>query len=145
MAMPTQGQIITPQYSSLPQTSQPSTGAQTREPELARPVTPAQFRPSSTAAARVSKINPKFINKVGHEEDYSWITGQLDREGARWILRYATPETVDRFGGEIVITPGLDMSGIHSGDLVSVSGQVTGAGSTGANYRAVSIHTIEHE
>jgi hypothetical protein len=138
-----QAPMMLPQNASMP-VSQPA-AAQTREPDLAaRPVTTAQFRPAPTAA-RVSKINPKFVNKTGHEEDYSWITGQIDREGNRWILRYATPETVDRFGGEIVLAPGLDMNNIHSGDLVSVSGQVMNAGSNSVQYRAGSIHTIERE
>src|SRR5262245_7157432 len=34
----------------------------------------------------------KYRDRIGHEADYSWITGQLYRVGNLWVLRYALPE-----------------------------------------------------
>ncbi len=144
-----QGQTIPHQLGQQPaafpsvQTAGRPATPQTREPELARPVAAVQFRPQPVA--QPSKINPRLIDKIGHEDDYSWITGQLDHANGRWIIRYATPDTVDRFGGQVILAPGLDMGSLRPGDLVSATGQVLGAGSSGTLYRAVSINLVERE
>lgn len=120
---------------------------QTREPELARPLTQTtNFRPQQTPRTeiRAGKINEKFVNKIGHEDDYSWITGQLDQENGKWIIRYATPETVDRFKGQIVLAPGANVSQLRPGDLVSATGQVIGQGSA-VIYRVATINLIERD
>jgi len=141
--------------------------SETREPELARPpvrqtpvTTPApttsQVRPASTgrggnsgplvqapAARAESKINPRFINSIGHAEDYTWITGQLDREGNRWVIRYATPDTVDRYHGQVVVAPGVDLSHLNAGELVSANGQITGQNGGAALFRATSVNKIK--
>jgi hypothetical protein len=120
----------------------------THEPELAsRPLTQmTNFRqpPAQRAATRASSINPKFANKIGHEDDYSWITGQLDQENGRWLLRYATPETIDRYHGQILLAPGANLTQLRAGDLVSATGQVVGNGA-GVHYRIATINLIERD
>ena len=131
---------------STPAAAPVSTPASTSGPKLAPPT----FRPSTSSstmtppARRPSKINPKFANKIGHEDDYSWITGQLDQEGGRWIIRYATPETVDRFHGELPLVAGVNLNGLRVGDLVSATGQVLGQGDR-TQYRVVAISLIERK
>jgi len=146
--------------------------SETREPELARPpvvdqapparqappvtkqVTPTtQIRPAAPnrggpvlqppPARAESKINPRFVNSIGHAEDYTWITGQLDREGNRWVIRYATSDTVDRYRGQVTLAPGVDLSHLNSGDLVSANGQVTTANGGAATFRATSVNKIK--
>src|SRR5262249_6469123 len=118
-------------------------------------LSPISFRPATSSAAtpttatkmplsRNSKIDPKFVDKVGHEDDYSWITGQLDQENGRWIIRYATPDTVDRFHGELPLVPGVNLNGLRAGDLVSATGQVLGQGDR-TQYRVVAISLIERK
>jgi hypothetical protein len=143
---------------------------ETREPELARPPVvkqaparqaptvkqaPAtnQVRPASSVrsgpvlqappARAESKINPRFVNNIGHADDYSWITGQLDREGNRWVIRYATPDTVDRYQGQVTLAPGIDLNHLRPGELVSANGQITGTSNGAATFRATAVNKIK--
>ena len=61
--------------------------------------------------ARVTAYRPDFTlpekhqDKVGHEQDYTWITGHLfyvRTDGGRWVLRYGQPDEVDKYGGSVV-------------------------------------------
>jgi hypothetical protein len=97
------------------------------------------------------KIAKQFENKVGHETDYSWITGSLfyvHADGGRWVVRYALPGEVDKFGGSVVLAPGVEMRNFREGDLVCVHGQVLNEGRAsrslgGALYRVNAINMIE--
>jgi hypothetical protein len=104
-------------------------------------LTTTNFQTSSNPAKALS---PRMAEKVGHEADYSWVTGQISREGSKWVIRYATPETVDRFNGSFTIIGSVDGNKIRSGDLVTIHGQPIGSGNA-ALYRANSVDLIEHE
>jgi hypothetical protein len=90
------------------------------------------------------------LDKAGHEKDYSWITGRLARDNGRWVIRYAGPNEVDRFGGRLVLTGNADLSKVQHGDLVCVLGQVVNigrpivSGTAGAAYQVREINVIEH-
>jgi hypothetical protein len=76
-------------------------------------------------------IQKRYAEKVGHENDYSWITGQLyyiEADGGRWIVRYATADTEDRYHGNILLPPDFNMRNFRSGDLVSVQGEILNNG-----------------
>jgi hypothetical protein len=96
------------------------------------------------AAGSRKGLSPKMAGKVGHETDYSWITGQIRRETDGWIIHYATRETVDRYGGQLLLVPSANMNAIRDGDLVCVQGQPEGSGSA-ATYHARAVNLIEHE
>jgi hypothetical protein len=97
------------------------------------------------------QIAPKYQEKVGHETDYSWITGHLFHvrtDGGKWVVRYAGPGEIDRFGGSVVLTPTVEMRNFREGDLVNVYGEVLNDGQAahplgGALYRANSILLVE--
>jgi hypothetical protein len=97
------------------------------------------------------KVARKYRDKVGHEEDYSWITGHLfyvRADGGRWVLRYTLPSQADRYGGSVVLAPSVEMRNFREGDLVCVSGQVLDQGRPshslgGALYRADTITMVE--
>jgi uncharacterized cupin superfamily protein len=74
-----------------------------------------------------SPILPQLANKMGRDEKFEWITGQLERENGNFVLYYATPETVDKYNGRIVLVPDnkTDLTQFRKGDLVSVRGTVT--------------------
>jgi hypothetical protein len=87
---------------------------------------------AQTASIQVpTAIQKRYAEKVGHENDYSWITGQLyyiEADGGRWIVRYATADTEDRYHGNILLPPDVNMRNFRSGDLVSVQGEVLNGG-----------------
>lgn len=103
------------------------------------PTTGSQITPTSGTAikstelppSRPNRVSPELVNKIGHEADYSWITGQLRIENGLYVIHYATPETVDRFNGSLVLSSDQDLRAFHDGDYVSVRGSVaTGNGRT---------------
>jgi hypothetical protein len=76
-------------------------------------------------------IQQRYLERVGHEDDYSWVTGQLYRinaDGERWVVRYATADTEDRYHGNILLPPDVNMMNYRAGDLVSVHGEVINGG-----------------
>ena len=73
-----------------------------------------------------SPIRPELANKIGRDEKFEWITGQFEIENGTFVLYYATPETVDKYHGRLVLVPDkTDMKQYRSGDLISVRGQLT--------------------
>ena len=96
-------------------------------------------------------VAAKFREIVGHENDYSWITGQLyyvHAEGGMWVVRYANVDETDRFGGSVVLTPTVEMRNFREGDLVNVCGEIMNNGLPvrglgGALYRVNSVQMIE--
>jgi hypothetical protein len=100
---------------------------------------------------RQLKLAKKDQDRIGHEDDYSWITGHLfyvHTNGGCWILRYALPDQPDRFGGSVVLAPGVEMKNFREGDLVCVYGKVIDQGRPypnlgGALYRVDTITMVE--
>ncbi len=105
-------------------------------------VSTANFR---SVQAQQNFIRPRFVNKTGHEFNYSWITGQLNHDGQNWLIRYATPDVRDRFGGTVIVDTRVNMANFRDGDLVSVRGSVASTAGANAVYRAVSVDLIERD
>jgi hypothetical protein len=95
---------------------------------LPRKTEPAVVNSTTVLGPNLAAATPHDLDKAGHEKDYSWITGRLARDNGRWIIRYAGPNEVDRFGGRLVLTGKADMSRVHEGDLVCVVGHVVNSG-----------------
>lgn len=93
--------------------------------------------------SRPNRISPDLVNKVGHETDYSWITGQLHIEGGFYVIHYATPEVIDQYNGSLVLTADRDLRGFQDGDFVSVRGQVAGGVNGRVMYRVQSIDRLQ--
>lgn len=94
-----------------------------------------------------TRIRPAFATKVGRDEKFAWITGQLEVENGSYVLYYATPDTVDQYEGRLVLQPQVDMKQFRPGDLITVEGQVQSRGavrSGSASYRVVSAGLVEH-
>jgi hypothetical protein len=118
-------------------------------------VEPISFRPAgqakgvqpavatTTAPQRTGVLQERFVNKVGQPGDYSWITGQLEIKGHTYVLHYATPDTVDRYHGSLILYPEGDMSKLRDGDLVSAHGTVVQQPGRPALYRARSVDLVE--
>ncbi len=123
------------------------------EPPLAEPnlgiVTNVQTvaianAPQPATQSAATPLNFKLVNKIGHEDDYTWVTGQLFQEGGYWIVRYATPETVDRFQGALILAGEKALDQFRAGDLVSVRGTVVQNPRGGlALYRVTTVDLIE--
>lgn len=90
-------------------------------------------------------IKAQFANKIGRDEKFAWITGQLELEDGIYVIYYGSPTTMDKYRGRIAIQPeDVDMKGLHRGDLVSVHGQlIERPGNTGPIYRLTAANLIE--
>jgi hypothetical protein len=121
----------------------------TPAPAIAAPAARPNVKVESNAG--VPEVGKKFQEKVGCAPDHSWITGQLfyvHTDGGRWVIRYTSVGEQDKFGGSVVLAPGVDMKNYREGDLVSVNGKVLSDARTshhlpGALYQATSISLIE--
>jgi hypothetical protein len=97
------------------------------------------------------QIPKKYEAKVGHEDDYSWITGHLIYvrvDGGRWVVRYGLLDQEDKFGGSVVLAPTVELRNFREGDLVCIHGEVLDQGRAsaslgGALYRVNSINMVE--
>jgi hypothetical protein len=121
------------------------------------PALTLEGQPSLQAAAAqpeqgmVLPVKGDYQKQLGAPEDYSWITGQLYyllADGGRWVVRYASVDTVDRFGGSVVLAPNTSMKNFRDGDLVCIHGAIidnTRGNRTlgGALYRVDHIDLIE--
>jgi hypothetical protein len=97
---------------------------------------------NGVAPSRPNRISPELAGKVGHESDYSWITGQLRIENGRYVIHYASPEVVDTHDGSLVLSTDRDLRGFQDGDFVSVRGSVAGATGGRSQYRLTSIDRL---
>jgi hypothetical protein len=120
---------------------------------------PSTEPPQAPAIQRVAaEQGPKlflkhdFEKKIGAADDYAWITGQLfyvhTMDGGMWVVRYASPEEEDKYGGGVVLAPTISMKNYREGDLVCVHGDVLQPNRTsrhlgGALYRVDHIDLVE--
>jgi hypothetical protein len=146
-----------------PNTNEPATvapGAAPAPGKVVQPVTyqavppnqaaPAPIPATSSGSAiattvvppsRPNRLSEDLVNKVGHETDYSWITGQLRIENGLYVIHYATPEVVDQHSGHLTLTADRDMRGFQDGDFVSIRGNVV-SGNGRAMYRVSHIDRL---
>jgi hypothetical protein len=97
------------------------------------------------------ELAEKDLKQVGHEQDYSWITGKLfHAPGApgRWVLRYTGPYEEDRYGGAVLLGSAAELANFHEGDLICVHGKMVGNSSSarsgaGAGYEVHTVNLIE--
>lgn len=86
-------------------------------------VSKVAFTPAAGASSPILPIN---ANRIGRDEKFEWVTGQLQIEKDHFILYYATPETVDPHHGRIQLNPQkVDMRQFQNGDLVSMRGHLS--------------------
>ena len=112
----------------------------------------AQVSHDPNAPAMDLPVADKFKNRIGHEADYTWLSGQLYRlegsTGALWMVRYATAGEQDKHGGTVLLAPAVNMQNFRDGDLVSIKGEILNGGQKSEQmacpvYRASEISLIE--
>ncbi len=112
---------------------------------------PANVNPASFLPGRVEiiaqtmnngPIHADMVNKIGHQDDYSWLTGQVEVVNGTYIVHYATPSTNDRFGGRMILNGDMDLSPLRNGDLITAHGTVH-QGRTISLYRVEAVELIE--
>jgi hypothetical protein len=138
-----------------PTPSSPTVVNQAPPSWLQRPPAGTNNPPQATTTVTALRPNltpvpagPNDLDKAGHEQDYSWITGRLTRDGGHWVIRYAGPNEVDRFGGRLPLAGNFDASGLREGALVCAIGQVVAGGRaahgpSGPVYQVRQINPIE--
>jgi hypothetical protein len=109
----------------------PSSKATTKPDVIVKDAPPAMeiqqasLKQVGSANTAKSPILALLANRIGRDEKFEWITGQLEIENGSHVLYYATPETIDKYSGRIVLQPQqTDMSQFRRGDLISVRGQM---------------------
>lgn len=83
---------------------------------------------NNLALPKVAKYPIHALNsgRIGRDEKFEWITGQMEIENGNVILYYATQETVDKYNGRVVLLPQKnELSEFKSGDLISVRGTIS--------------------
>ncbi len=121
-------------------------------PAITEPVTatPAQVNPVTheKAPAGKSPLTAAAAKKVGRDEKFGWITGQLEIENGVYVLYYATPDVVDQYNGRLVLQTQNDMHQFKRGDIITAEGQVQSRPSLRGGaviYRADSVALVEHQ
>lgn len=113
---------------------------------------PDSGRIAPMAAGKNSPIVPtsKDLEGVGHEKDYTWITGRLARvpgDSHRLMIRYATANETDTYGGSMILANSPEVLKHQPGELVCVYGKITSKlhsakGGPGAVYQVTQIYLI---
>lgn len=105
-----------------PKVETPKADAPKTETPKAEVVSSVSLKATPSAPTPILPVN---ANRIGRDEKFEWVTGQLEIEKGRFVLYYATPETVDTHHGRIQLSPQkIDMTQFRNGDLVSVRGQL---------------------
>jgi hypothetical protein len=128
--------------------SQPISPASYREPvrqhQQMLPMSKTQQMPQGLPTSRTAgMLSPAELQKVGHDPEYTWITGKLLRVGGRWSIVYAGPDEIDRFGGSLPVVAPNNAAGVQEGDIVCVHGQVVSQNGRGAYYQAREVNLVE--
>ena len=106
---------------------------------------------TTTTTTTDRQIKPQYAQRVAIADDGSWVLGQLfyvHEDGGTWIVRYAPLGKEDKYGGEVVLAHGIDMSKLREGDLAFVRGEIVHEGRAskyvgGPLYRAFSVELNE--
>ena len=98
---------------------------QSKAPAAPGEVQLASLQPDARPQGTSGPILAQHAKRVGRDEKFAWITGQIGIENGTYVMYYATSETIDKYHGRIVLAPqNVDLSQFHRGDLVSVRGQL---------------------
>jgi hypothetical protein len=98
-----------------------------------------------------SQISREYVGRVGHNGDYSVITGQLyyvHADKGIWVVRYAPVDREDRYGGSVVLAPIVNMDSHQDGELVTIHGELLNEGRAtkylgGPAYRTTDVATLD--
>lgn len=115
----------------------PASGPQTNVAPISHNVVAAQ--------TPAYQINPKLAGKIGRDDDFGWVTGQLQANpDGSYVIHYAPEGTIDKYQGRLSLhTSGVDMRRFRDGDLVSVRGGLYTQTGYATVYRATGIDLIE--
>ncbi len=121
-----------------------------RSPAITR-IEPGQGQPEDTTprgeVARRTFADITAHPRFAHDPSYRWLNGTLDYSKIHnaWVLRYASVEEDDRYGGSVTLDYSGRMSSFKSGQLVRVEGQLINPESTELRpaFRVQSIRNME--
>jgi len=93
--------------------------------ESSKSVQQTTLQQAAPATNTKSPILPQWAEKIGRDEKFEWVTGQIELESGNYVVYYASPETIDKYNGRLVLVPQtVDMKTFRRGDLVSLRGQL---------------------
>lgn len=134
--------IVTHRPAPVP--SEPPEPAVASVPPLPPESTPAIESPVETTPPLLE--SPRSAVSPGCGPDHRWLVGRLQYLYVRdaWRIRYAAPESDDRYGGTLMLVNPGSMTAFHEGQLVRVEGRVVEPESREPSpaYQVHSIHAV---
>jgi hypothetical protein len=132
-----------------PREAHPNAAPATKASAKIVPAKASAPAPTTTVTAMRPNFDlaEKDLKQVGHETDYSWITGKLFRApsgSGRYVIRYTAPYEEDRYGGAVLLGSSPVLANYHEGDLICVHGKVLGGSSARSAANAVyEVHSVD--
>ncbi len=69
--------------------------------------------------------HPTAPGKYGHDKDYHWLQGTLERHyRGYYCIRYCDPSVEDVNGGKVRLLESNLLEGFQEGDIIGVEGEV---------------------
>lgn len=115
-----------------PTTSEPPLA--TLEPPLrtaSRPKAPVVATPAVRSTERdtqalTAATAPRTAGTYGHDAEYRWIQGVLDKHyRGHLYLRYCDPTVEDRWGGKVCLEPDPRLAQFKEGDVLLIEGSLS--------------------
>lgn len=106
----------------------------------------SEVKPAAFDGKRVkSDLNPRFVARFAHAQDYSLIRGQLRVNKGKFEVQYATEEQAEEHGGRLPLEMKGDLSALQDGDLIEARGTLVTRGDGTLVYRPDVIEIIERK
>ncbi len=117
--VPTQAAVVT-------DVDDPCVPAQVPQPKVTTEVLQPKVIPVVTAPKPVDQP-PGSLGDYGHDKEYNWLIGRLQRvhvRGGEWKIRYAPLDEIDQWGGSMVLAPDIRLEEFSDGELIYVEGEI---------------------
>jgi hypothetical protein len=112
----------TPLSDKLPEREEPIASKSVEEQPAAPRV---EFTPPARPAAAEPKPRRGVEGNYGHDDDYHWLQGVLERHHRGYLsVRYCDPSVEDEFGGKVRLQDDERLAEFHDGDVIALTGDL---------------------
>jgi len=95
------------------------------DPEQAADLGPKSVAPQKHLVVAIPVARAKRTLAYGHDADYSWIQGIVERaDSGQWLLRYCESLKDDPWGGKAILKHDARLRGLRVGDALKVEGEI---------------------
>jgi hypothetical protein len=90
-----------------------------------RNLTPLEMPTTKVAAKEQTPRHRVVPGEFGHDPDYHWIQGTLERHyHGDTCIRYADPAVEDQYGGKVRVEEDRLLAQFHEGDVLGLEGEI---------------------